>query len=219
MTVSSTHCCKNPRPEAHAPRRALALLLALAWLCGLLCLPAPVRAQAPQDISEMTLERTPDGLYLNASLQFALPELAEDALYKGIPMYFVAEAEVVRERWYWYDQQVAQAVRHMRLSYQPLTRRWRLNVSPVPFEKTGLGVVLGQNYDELADALAAMQRIARWKIAESSAVAPNTVYDVQLRFRLDLSQLPRPFQIGALGRDGWSLALSRSQRMSLEPAR
>ena len=68
-----------------------------------------------------------------------------------------------------------------------------------------------------ADVRAAMQRIVRWKIAPAAAIDPQEQYQVQLRFRLDLSQLPRPLQIGALGRSGWNLSLARSLRWSPEP--
>ena len=107
------------------------------------------------EVSEMKLERTGAGLYLGTTMQFVLPELAQDALYKGIPMFFVAEAQVLRDRWYWSDRRVAEATRYLRLSYQPLTRRWRLNVSTASITNSGLGVVLGQNFDEYADALSA----------------------------------------------------------------
>ncbi|MFN7155269.1 MAG: DUF4390 domain-containing protein [Acidovorax sp.] len=171
------------------------------------------------EVSELRLERTEDGLYLGTSMQFVLPELAEDALYKGIPMFFVAEAQVLRDRWYWSDRQVAETTRYLRLSYQPLTRRWRLNISSVPITNSGLGVTLGQNFDEYADALAAIQRISRWKIADSSVIEGDSVHMVNFRFRLDMSQLPRPFQIGAVGRSGWSLLVSRSQRLPAESAK
>jgi hypothetical protein len=182
-----------------------------------LCLQAQAVVQA--DIPEMRLEHNDEGLFLSAALRFDLPTLAEDALQKGIPMYFITEADVQRERWYWYDQHVVTTARYMRLSYQPLTRRWRLNVSSAPFESSGLGVVLGQNFDELADVLAALRRIARWKIAEPEGIDPQARYNVQLRFRLDLSQLPRPLQIGAMGRSGWNLSMARSQRFAVEPQR
>ena len=186
-----------------------------------LALATPARAQelpSPPLGSAMQLERSDDGVYLSAVLRLELPALVEDALYKGIAMYFVTEAEVVRERWYWSDRQVAQAARYLRLSYQPLTRRWRLNTSPMPFEKSGLGVLLGQNFDDLAEALDAMQRIARWKIAEPQAVVAGKRYGVQLSLRLDLSQLPRPLHIGALGRSGWDMVVVRSQWLVAEPS-
>ena len=169
---------------------------------------------------DLRIERTEDGLYLSTNLQVVLPELAEDALYKGIPMYFVAEAQVTRDRWYWYDRQVAEATRYLRLSYQPLTRRWRLNLSPVPFSNSGLGVVLGQTFDEYDDAMSAVQRFSRWRIADGDAIDPDAVHTVHFRFRLDTSQLPRPFQIGAVGRSGWNLLVARSQRLGpAEPAK
>ena len=197
-------------------RRAGALLCVLLLWCSSLL--ATAHAQDFPQITDMQLERSEEGVYLSAALHFDLPPLAQDALYKGIPMYFVLEADVGRERWYWYDRTIVQAVRYLRLSFQPLTRRWRLNVSVTPFEKTGLGVVLGQNYDSLAEALDAMQRVARWRIAEPLLTEIGANYSVQLQFRLDMSQLPRPFQISALGRNGWSLALERRQRLTVESA-
>ena len=46
--------------------------------------------------------------------------------------------------------------------------------------------------------MAAVQRISHWKIAEAGDVDPDARYNVDFRFRLDVSQLPRPFQIGAV---------------------
>ncbi|RZJ62970.1 MAG: DUF4390 domain-containing protein, partial [Acidovorax sp.] len=113
-----------------------------------------------------------------------------------------------------------ETTRYLRLSYQPLTRRWRLNISPVPFTNSGLGVVLGQTFDEYDDAMAAIQRFSRWKIAEGGVMDADAVHTVHFRFRLDTSQLPRPFQIGTVGRSGWNLLVSRSQRVgALEPAK
>ena len=165
----------------------------------------------------MQLQRSEEGLLLNASLDFELPGLVEEALRKGIPMYFVAEAELLRERWYWSDKLVAQSARYYRLSYQPLTRRWRLNMSASPLSNTGLGMALGQNFEIYEEALAAMQRLARWKIAETAEVEDEGRYAVQLRFRVDMSQLPRPFQISAVGaRAGWSLLATRTQRLTVD---
>lgn len=201
--------------------------LGACWLLLALCgsLPPAFAAQAAQAVQtkdaeadELRLERADDGLYLAANLQFELPEPVEEALYKGIAMFFVAEAQVLRERWYWSDRLLAETRRYFRLSYQPLTHRWRLNVAPAPFNNDGLGVLLGQNFDDYADALSAMQRFARWKIAEPGAIDARAAHWVHLRFRLDIAQLPRPLQIGAAGRADWNLLLARSQRLAAEAA-
>ncbi len=158
-------------------------------------------------------------MYLTTGVKFELSAIVEDALLKGIPMFFVAQADVLRDRWYWYDKRVSSVARHMRLAYQPLTRGWRLNVSPNVITNAGLGVTLNQNFDSLADALAAVQRISHWKIAEASDIEPDTRYNVEFRFRLDVSQLPRPFQIGAVGEADWTISASRNQRLTLENAK
>lgn len=197
-------------PRAAAWHWCLLCLLCL-WAWGL---SGEVRAQGHADITQMQVERTPEGMLLSAALAFDLPEHVEDALRKGITMHFVLQAQVLRERWYWSDLEMAHAARYFRLSYQPLTRRWRLHISPEPFTGPGQGLALAQTYDELAEAVGAMQRVARWKIADGAQVPEDTPVTVQMRFALDLSQLPRPLQIGAFGRSGWMLQMSQSLRLA-----
>lgn len=198
----------------------MALLLAAILHLGPLASMAQAQGAAPgshavtasqrNEITDFRLARDGEGLLLSATMRFEIPDQVADALYKGIPVYFVAEAEVVRERWYWSDKSVAHATRHMRLSYQPLTRRWRLSQSSSPFTDSGLGVALGQNFDELGDALAVMQRITRWNVADADVLNSKTPQVLNFQFRLDISQLPRPLQLGTVGRSGWTMTLSRS---------
>ena len=179
-----------------------------------------VAAFARADVGEVTqlrLERTDEGVLLSSAVKFELPPSVEDALLKGIPMFFVAEATLLRDRWYWYDKQVASAQRHMRLSYQPLTRRWRLQVSAQPIGSSGLA--LGQNFDTQDEALDAVKHVARWKIADVGDLEPDARYSVDFRFHLDVSQLPRPFQIGAVGHADWNISAARTQRLALESGR
>lgn len=183
--------------------------------CCLLALSLTGLAQpSATEITQLRLERSEESVLLSATVAFELPAVIDDALAKGIPMFFVAEAVLLRDRWYWYDKQVAAASRHMRLSYQPLTRRWRLVVSPSPIGNSGLA--LGQTFDTREEAMAAVQHISRWKIAEAADVDPDARYNVDFRFRLDVSQLPRPFQIGVMGHADWDIAAMRNQRLALE---
>ena len=182
-------------------------------------LPSPAAAETSVDVTDMRLERSDDGVFLSAHVDFDLPAIVEAAMLKGIAVHFVTEAEISRERWYWYDRKVAAAARYARLAYQPLTRRWRLNVSPEPIGSTGLGLTLGQSFDSLQEALASVQRIARWRIGEPGDVEPGSTNRVQLRFRLDTSQLPRPIQIGVAGQPDWSLGTTRNERLVAEAAR
>lgn len=191
-------------------RAAWSLLVACAlWWAGA---GAALAQAAPAEVTQLEVARTDEGVLLSAAVRFELPPAVEDALAKGIPMYFVAEASLFRDRWYWYDKRVAGAARHMRLAFQPLTRRWRLQISSSPIGNSGM--VLGQMFDSRDEALAAVQRISRWRIADASEVDPETAHNVEFRFRLDISQLPRPFQIGVVGQSEWSIVANRTQRLT-----
>ena len=186
----------------------------------LLLLLTPAHAQPETEVTEMQLDRNAEGVFLTAQLRFELPPLVLTALEKGIPMYFVAEATLLRDRWYWTDKRVIENERHQRLAYLPLTRRWRLSVSSELNDTSGLGLNVGltQHYESLPEALAALQRIGRWKIADGQEIEPDVRYWVELSFRLDLSQLPRPFQIGAVGQNEWNVAARRGQRLPAQPS-
>jgi len=173
---------------------------------------------SPAEIAQLQIDRNADGIFLSAAVRFELPTVVEDALLKGIPMFFVAEVEVFQSRWYWYDKKVLAAERqaHVAFGGQPLTRRWRLNVASGAITANSLGVALNQSFDSLDDALAAIRRVPRWKIAEAADIDPGQKYNLTMNFRLDVSQLPRPFQIGALGQADWNISASASQRLSLE---
>ena len=122
-----TRCCTSALPS----RRLLVWLLTCC-----LGLVGVARAENAE-LAALRVERADDGLFLTARVDFRLSPVVEDALHKGIAVHFVAEAEVMRERWYWYDQKAASAHRYMRVAYQPLTRRWRLITSSEPLVNAG----------------------------------------------------------------------------------
>jgi len=224
-TDSSTHWCK--KIPAHLEKGVAWWLL----LCALLVVvPQGVQAQVliPERLLESKVARLPapeiqvareaDGLFLTVTLPPAtLSAQVLAALDKGIPMVFTLQAQVVLPRWYWSDKVLAQARRHVRLSYQPLTRRWRLTQAFPAFSSAGVSGVssevhtgLGQTFDDVSQALAAMQRIVHWRIAPGEVARQSSAYVVKFQFRLDVSQLPRLLQIGTAGHQGWALQWTRS---------
>ena len=169
----------------------------------------------PDEKTGLELQREGDALLLTSSLHWVLPDLVQDALLKGIPVHFIAQADMVRERWYWSNQELLSAERFMRLSYQPLTRRWRLYTGSQPFEGQGLGVALSSTFETLQEAVQAMQRIVRWRIGTMGKLPSSGLALLQLRFRIDLSHFPRPLQIGALGRSDWNMLVTRREWVDL----
>jgi len=180
-------------------------LTTLAFL-GLL-LPMAQAQEAGRAALQLRVERSAQGVFLSAVVPVQLPPSVENALLNGIAMHFVAQAQILRHRWYWSDKVLVNAMRYVRLSYQPLTRRWRVAQVSEPIAPTGLGIALAQNYDTLQEALAAMGRIPRWRVAQASELDEDTPYTLRLNYRLDTSQLPRPLQWGAVGGVNWNLQL------------
>lgn len=163
------------------------------------------------EIRQLQVRQNKDGLQLNASVSFKLGPALQDALNKGVPLHFVAQADIRRDRWYWWDEKVQVATRTMRLSYAPLTRRWRVAVQSGAANENA-DVNLNLSFASQEEALAAVRNIGSWRIADSAALIPGEHYNINFRFYLDLSQLPRPFQIGLDAQSDWKIEASATAR-------
>ncbi len=141
------------------------------------------------------LEPSEDGWLLTTDFQIALSPTVEEALSKGITLFFILELEVNRSRWYWFDQRAGVASQSYRLAYNTLTRQYRLSAG-----------TLFQNFTTLEQALTVLGRVRRRPMLPLSALAPGTAYAAAVRMRLDLSQLPRPFQASPFAAREWNLA-------------
>jgi hypothetical protein len=179
----------------------LALRAILPCLAAFALWLAPLTAGADERIGVMAavLEQPKDGtngaIVLNATFEFELPQALEEAVQKGIALYFNIEFELFRKRWYWFDRMVASQTLVYRLSYSPLTRQYRL-------ARGGLS----QPFDSLDEALALVKSVRNWKVIDKTQLSPRDDYDAQVRMRLDVSQLPKPFQVNAITSREWNLA-------------
>jgi hypothetical protein len=200
------HCAAphDGEPRPGAPRGVgwlAAVWIALAiWLVG----SPPAASAAEPELTSFELSHTDEGLFLSYAVNLELSRSVDDALSKAVPLFFVAEAEVFRNRFYWRDQRVGYAVRRWRIVFQPLTSTYR-----VTFDGG-----LSQNYPTRAEAFTAISRSARWKIAESPQIEEGSRHYVEFSFRLDTSQLPRPMQIGIGGQADWAMSVQRTQKIN-----
>lgn len=161
-----------------------------------------VRA-AEAELTSFELSHNEEGVLLNYAINVELSHSVDDALGKAVPLYFVAETEIFRNRWYWRDQRVAHALRIWKIVFQPLTSTYRVSFGG-----------LSQNFDSRDEALASITRAARWKVAEPGQVGEGGSYYIEFSFRLDTSLLPRPMQIGIGGQPEWTISVQRSQRIN-----
>jgi hypothetical protein len=184
-------------------RRWLAMLvLSMAGLG--VCVPKAQAQSLPQppELSNFELFRPEEGgLALSFTTKFELPRSVEEAVRKGTALYFVAEAEVYRSRWYWRDKRLAQVSRSWKLSFQPLTEKFRVSVGG-----------LNQSFDSLQEALSQAQRMTAWTLLEPREWEEGKLY-VEFAYRLDTNALPRPLQIGVIGQSDWQIRLERVQRL------
>jgi len=161
-------------------------LMAALALGAALAAAFPARADEIE-ITDVRLASTEDGVVLAADFAFELnPRLAE-AVTNGVPLYFAVEFELTRPRWYWFDEKAAAKRLQLRLSYHALSRYYRL--------ATG---VLQQNYATLEEALNVLRRVRNWQVVDRGTALADANYDAAVRMRLDVTLLPKPFQLSAL---------------------
>jgi len=164
----------------------------------------PARAAARGlELRTLDLQRQDGALVLSFQVQLLLSRAVEDALSRGVPLYFEAQATLYRPRWYWLDARVARSVRTWRLAFQPLTSTWRV----------GLGGAMHQSVDTLTEALALMSRALSWKIADAEQVEVGDRCYVEFGYRLDTAQLPRPMQLDLATQSDWQLQVERTVKL------
>jgi hypothetical protein len=178
MTVSSTLRLRS----------ALSLLALLALL-------GAGSAHGQIVVNRATLSLAEESLVLEANATIEFSPVLEDVVSRGVPLYFVEEFELTRPRWYWFDEKVAAKTLVYRLSYHALTRQYRLS--------TG---ALHQSFGSLAEAIGVMSNVRGWPVLERAALAPGETYQAAFRIRLDLTRLPKPIQVSAIGSRDWAFA-------------
>ncbi|MCV2358628.1 DUF4390 domain-containing protein [Paucibacter sp. TC2R-5] len=205
VTAATPAFLSHVSRDTHPLARRIWRWLAAAGLVLLLALLArPALAQGVE-LVQLSTQRTEEGLELSFSTRFELTRAAEDALMKGVPIYFVAEAEILRNRWYWRDARTARASRTWRLAWQPLTRQFKVSTGG-----------LSQSYASLPEALASLRGAAGWRIAENRDLEDGGRYYLEFSYRLDTSQLPKPMQIGLGSPQGWGLNIERTQNLAAD---
>ena len=194
-----------PTVRRHIQQGLRALLLLWAVLVVQL-LAHPALAQGVE-LATLQASKSDGALNLDFVARINLPRAVEDALQRGVPIYFVAEAQLYRNRWYWRDERVARVSRSWRVAFQPLTSAWRVSLGG-----------LNQSFPSMAEALAAVSRSAGWRLVELSQLDFDKSFYLEFSYRLDTSQLPGPMQfgLGGLGGPGdWAVGASRTLRVEL----
>jgi len=176
------------------------VLLVLAFAA----LSPPARAD-PIAVKSAELRADEDMYVLSAEFELAFNPTLEEAIQKGVPLYFIFEFELMRPRWFWVDEKVLSLSTQYRVSYNALTRQYRVAIG-----------LLSQTFDALNDVERFLSRVTSRQVGSLDQLVKGTRYEAAVRLRLDVNALPKPFQINALASRDWTLQ-SEWHRWSFTP--
>lgn len=198
MMVFFMRYCKNTEPFMRISNLLHAICILLLFTTLLIAVAA--RAESGIRINFVELVVEDESYLLNVDSEIVLNTTLAQALEKGVTLYIVTKFSLVEPRWYWFDQEVARSKLRMGLSYNALTRQYRLSPKYESWTK---------NFDTLEEALRVLSRIRSYPVAIISELKPEVDYIATLRMWLDLTLLPKPFQVETLGSKAWHLTSDR----------
>lgn len=182
----------RPRRSSVSSRRCFLAVMAVAIVFGQVARPAWA-GDIPVTSASLAIEG--DEVLLSAEFEVGLTPALEQALDKGVPLYFTIEFELRKPRFLWFTDKVATWSITYRVSYSALTRQYRVSSGP-----------LGQTFESLGDVERFIGHVASRPVATASDVAKGTQYEATVRMKLDVNQLPKPFQVNALASRDWQLS-------------
>jgi hypothetical protein len=172
------------------------LLSCFLTLLALVATPQGAAYATEVEVTTAKLESYEDGYRMVAAFSFELSHALEEAITKGIPVYFTTDVELTRPRWYWFDEKTIRSSQTVRIAYSIWTRQYTAAING-GFQ---------QNFPTLEDALALVLRPRRWQVSEKGGLSAGATYNVAIRLKLDINQLPKPFNITALNNSDWRLS-------------
>jgi hypothetical protein len=145
-----------------------------------------------------------NGYEIGADFKITLPPVVEEALKHGVVLNFVSHLVITRSRWYWMDADVIEREQNTKLSYNALTRQYRISRG-----------TLFQGFQNLESALQVLGHQSA-ALLPASALETGGNYLTRVfqgernylaiaQMRLDIAQLPKPLQVTALTNNDWRL--------------
>jgi hypothetical protein len=166
-------------------KKLIKFCMLLVWLFA-----APAFAEGI-DVNKAEVRLTEEGYQLSADFGLNLNYTVQQALSLGVPLYFVGEFTLTRSRWYWLDEPVFQSEHSLKLSYNVLTRQYRISRG-----------ALFQNFASLDEMLRILAR-QNSTFIPAEAMKKEANYLAAVRLRLDTRQLPKLMQVNVLTSKDW----------------
>jgi hypothetical protein len=169
-----------------------AVLIAL-----LLVLPGPGQAAELLRVKDAKTRLVDRTYVLDAQVEYAFSPEALEALGNGVPLTFLVHVQVRRaDAWVWEDSLADLQLRYA-LRYLPLSERYE--VYRLPGEQ-------GRAFVSRDAAIAALGEIRNLYLVDADRLDPERSYEVQIKVKLDVEELPLPLRPIAYLRPAWKLA-------------
>lgn len=186
-------------PDGWRKRSAGLLLTILSFCSGAGLVHAQSDSSLQQDQAHAAVQRIEPMVHqghlsMDIDIEMSLSHAMTEALRRGVPLTFTIEVQIDQPRWWWFDKVLVDARLTRRVSFNTLTRQWRVSIGD-------LGLVVA-SYDEALDLV---RRVRGWEVAPMDRFESGTDYKGQVRIMLDATQLSRPMQLDANKRSDWTL--------------
>ena len=198
---------RNPNPMRLMTvlRKLSKIFAAIAFAVMALC-PAVSFADSSITINSAKIDRSGNYYRLTTTQSINFSNNLIDTRQRGVPLYFKTELEMTSRQLLWFDMTALSKTRTIKLSYNVLTRQYSVYI-PGSLQRT---------YRSFDSAMSAIRYQPSWAFAYTSELSEDENYDVAVRTSLDVSQLPKPFQINVLNSRDWGLT-SDWKRFSFTP--
>ncbi len=172
----------------------------LHWLLALVAVGASALASAEAESGfsvESADTRFDESVYLlDADLRYRFNPRVLEALENGVPITIAIDIEVERHRRWWLNETVATLEQRYQLDYHALADQYVVR-------NLNSGAVY--SFHGLAAALHALGTVRDLPLLDSQFVEPGEEYQVILRARLDIEELPSPLRPLAYVTPAWRL--------------
>lgn len=190
MPKKSHVACRKHRANGFSYLKIIRLCLLLLLLPAVFCRAASI------DVTQAGIEKTENSYRIQTGYKIELNQHLKDVLIHGVPLYFTEDLTITHKRWYWFDKTVVDEHRTTRIAYNVLTDQYHVATD-------GL---LQRSFESLQQALDVITHPARWTIEDESVLEPHVDYKISVKLALDVSKLPKPFQVNAINDRDWRLS-------------
>ena len=186
-----TRCCASVRDsKSKTARVARKFFAALGIFLALIS----TSNASELSVKNANLIASKQGYVFNADFNIDLNSTLEEALERGVVLFFVVESRIWRPRWWWFSENLATNQETRKLSYNALTRQYRLSWGNSY-----------QNFSSLDDAESSLAQLRNQIALDGNALNKEKTYRASVRMWLDVTQLPKPFQVKAVTAADWKL--------------